>query len=46
MDPALVRASTENARRAGVSERAVFRASDIFALDLREATGVTMYLLT
>ena len=48
IDPALVRESGENARRAGVgvSERTAFRASDIFAVDLREATVVTMYLLS
>lgn len=46
IDPALVRESGENARKAGVAERATFRASDIFAVDLREATVVTMYLLS
>ena len=46
LDPALVRESSENARRAGVSERATFRASDIFAVNLGEATVVTMYLLS
>jgi len=46
IDPALVRQSTENARKAGVAERTAFRASDIFAVDLREATVVTMYLLS
>ncbi len=46
IDAALVRESTENARKAGVSERTAFRASDIFAVDLREATVVTMYLLS
>jgi SAM-dependent methyltransferase len=46
IDPALVRESTENARRAGVAERTVFRASDIFAVNLSEATVVTMYLLS
>ncbi len=46
LDAALVRESTENARRAGVGERAEFRHSDIFAADLRAATVVTMYLLT
>lgn len=46
IDAALVRESTENARKAGVSERVTFRASDIFAVDLREATVVTMYLLS
>ena len=46
IDAALVRESTENARKAGVSDRTVFRASDIFAVNLREATVVTMYLLS
>jgi SAM-dependent methyltransferase len=46
IDAALVRESSENARRAGVSERATFRASDIFAVNLSEATVVTMYLLS
>jgi SAM-dependent methyltransferase len=46
IDPALVRESSENARRAGVAERATFRASDIFAVNLGEATVVTMYLLS
>ncbi|MEQ1775333.1 MAG: methyltransferase domain-containing protein [Burkholderiales bacterium] len=46
LDAALVRESTENARRAGVGERVEFRHSDIFAADLRAATVVTMYLLT
>ena len=46
IDPALVRESSENARRAGVAERTAFHSSDIFAVDLREATVVTMYLLT
>jgi hypothetical protein len=45
-DAALVRESTENARRAGVAERAEFRHSDIFAADLQAASVVTMYLLT
>ena len=46
IDPALVRESTENARRAGVTARAEFRASDIFSVNLGEATVVTMYLLS
>ncbi len=45
-DPALVRVSTDNARRAGVAERTTFQASDIFAVNLAEATVVTMYLLS
>lgn len=46
IDPALVRESSENARRAGVAERTEFRASDIFAVNLKDATVVTMYLLS
>ena len=46
LDAALVRESTENARRAGVGERAEFRHSDIFAANLGAASVVTMYLLT
>jgi len=46
IDAALVRESMENARRAGVAERTAFRASDIFAVNLAEATVVTMYLLS
>lgn len=46
IDPALVRASLDNARRAGVAERTAFRASDIFAVNLGDATVVTMYLLS
>lgn len=46
IDAALVRESIENARRAGVAERTAFRASDIFAVPLGEATVVTLYLLS
>lgn len=46
LDAELVKLSTENALSAGVAERTVFRASDIFAVNLREATVVTMYLLS
>lgn len=35
-----------NARAAGVGERVQFRQEDIFQTDFREATVVTMYLLT
>jgi SAM-dependent methyltransferase len=45
IDAALVKQSTDNALRAGVSERTAFRASDVFAVNLGEATVVTMYLL-
>lgn len=46
LDAALVRESTDNARRAGVAERTEFRHGDVFAADLRDATVVTMYLLS
>lgn len=43
--PDLVRQSIENARRAGVADRAMFRQQDIFETDLSAATVVTLYLL-
>ena len=45
LDPGLVKAATENARRAGVAERARFETMDIFDANLAPATVVTMYLL-
>jgi hypothetical protein len=45
IDPQLVARSNENARRAGVAERAQFREQDLFKTDLGQATVVTMYLL-
>jgi len=41
----LVRKSRDNARIAGVADRAEFHEQDLFATDLRRATVVTMYLL-
>ena len=41
----LVRQSRENAKRAGVAERAEFREEDLFQTDLSPATVVTLYLL-
>ena len=46
LDAALVEKSRENARREGVAARVAFRQSDVFATDLRDASVVTMYLLT
>jgi SAM-dependent methyltransferase len=46
IDALLVRESTENARCAGVGDRVEFRHGDVFKADLRDATVVTMYLLT
>ena len=43
--PDLVEKSRENARRAGVADRALFREQDLFKTDLTAASVVTMYLL-
>jgi SAM-dependent methyltransferase len=43
--PALVAQSRDNARRAGVAEKAAFIEQDLFAADLSRATVITMYLL-
>ena len=43
--PDLVKQSRENAKRAGVEERAEFREQDLFETDLSKATVVTLYLL-
>jgi SAM-dependent methyltransferase len=45
LDPALVALANENARKAGVAERAKFVVQDIFETDLSPASVVTMYLL-
>ena len=46
IDEKLVALANENARRAGVAERARFYHRDIFATDIREATVGTLYLLS
>ena len=46
IDPELVRKSADAARQAGVGDRATFRAQDVFAANIADATVVTMYLLT
>ena len=46
IDGKLVAQSREQARREGVSDRVTFREGDVFAADLKDATVVTMYLLT
>jgi tRNA A58 N-methylase Trm61 len=43
--PELVKKSRENAKQAGVAERAEFREQDLFEADLSKATVVTLYLL-
>jgi len=44
LDPALVRRSTDDARRAGVSHLVEFRQQDVMNVDCSPATVVTMYL--
>lgn len=46
IDEKLVALANENARLAGVADRARFYHRDIFKTDIREATVVTLYLLS
>lgn len=45
LDPVLVKASTENAAAAGVSDRVRFVHQNLFTADISDATVVTLYLL-
>jgi SAM-dependent methyltransferase len=45
IDPKLVQASEENARRAGVEQSVRFITGDLFAADIRDATVVTLFLM-
>jgi len=45
LDSNLVKLATQNARQAGVADRARFETRDIFETDLAAASVVTMYLL-
>src|SRR5919201_4843787 len=45
LDGELVRSSRENARRAGVAERAKFIQGDVLSADFSRASVVTVYLL-
>jgi SAM-dependent methyltransferase len=45
LDPSLVKLATENARKAGVADRARFEVRDIFDTDLSGASVVAFYLL-
>ncbi|TAK40954.1 MAG: class I SAM-dependent methyltransferase [Betaproteobacteria bacterium] len=45
IDPDRIAEARDNARKAGVSQQAEFRLGDIFTMDFREATVVTLYLL-
>src|SRR5437016_2247112 len=44
LDPKLVKAATERARKAGVADRVRFVQADLFKADISEATVVTLYL--
>jgi SAM-dependent methyltransferase len=45
INPVWVRDARRSAEQAGVADRVSFRIEDLFAIDLREATVVTLYLL-
>lgn len=46
IDAKLVQEANENARKAGVADRVRFEQRDVFQTDIREASVVTLYLLT
>lgn len=45
LDPELVALAAKNAKAAGVSDRVSFTRGDIFKMDFKEATVLTLYLL-
>ena len=45
IDPTRIAEAKENAKQAGVSDRAQFRVGDLFKTDFSSATVVTLYLL-
>lgn len=45
IDPTRIAEAKENAKKAGVAERAQFRVGDLFKTDFSSATVVTLYLL-
>ena len=45
LDPVRIAEATDNAKKAGVSDRATFRVGDLFKTDFSTATVVTLYLL-
>ncbi|TAK52742.1 MAG: class I SAM-dependent methyltransferase [Betaproteobacteria bacterium] len=45
IDPDRITEARDNARKAGVSKQVEFRLGDIFTMDFRDATVVTLYLL-
>jgi ribosomal protein L11 methylase PrmA len=46
IDPERIREARQNARKARVEDRVEFRQGDLFEADIRQATVVTLYLLT
>ena len=46
IDPERIREANENAKTAGVADKVQFRQEDLFEADIKEATVVTLYLLT
>jgi hypothetical protein len=44
-DPRLIRLATENAKKAGVSDRVTFIEQNLFQTDFTQASVITMYLL-
>ena len=46
IDPERIREAKRNASRAGVADRVEFREGNLFKADIRDATVVTLYLLT
>jgi ubiquinone/menaquinone biosynthesis C-methylase UbiE len=46
IDPERIREARANARQAGVEKRVAFRQGDLFKADIKDATVVTLYLLS
>jgi ubiquinone/menaquinone biosynthesis C-methylase UbiE len=46
IDPQRVKEAQDNARKAGVADRVEFRQGDLFQADIKDATVVTLYLLS
>lgn len=45
LDPVRIAEANENAKKAGVADRVTFHQGDLFQLDFKDASVVTMYLL-
>ena len=45
INPERIKESVENARKAGVTDRVIFRTQDLFEADIKDATVVMLYLL-